>query len=768
MREQGIHPESLAELAKKILGDRKLIIVSNREPFEHVREGSRIRVRTTTGGLVNALDPLMRTLQGTWIAWASGSADHEMTLDRDGLLVPPDHPSYRLRRIWLTQDEVEKFYGGHVNQTLWPLFHTQLSRVRFRRSEWDTYQKINRRFADAVRDEQGDEPAFIWFQDYHFATAPGMLRDLPKNTLIAQFWHIPWPPWEIFRMHPHRRALLEGLLGCHLIGMQIDLYCHNFLDCVQREFGYAVNFERQIILLRNHTVRVRALPISIDAGQFDTLARSPNAQRTPVKTKYIGVGVERSDYTKGILERLQALALFFELYPKWRKKFTFVQVSPPTRETISPYRTFQREVQQTIQRLNARFREGTWRPIVHMRTTQSATKLAALYRRADIAIVSSLQDGMNLVAKEFIASQVEGQGVLIVSEFAGAKEEMPQAITINPYDCEGFAFAIYRALTLSKSERMTRMKRLRAHLFSHTIYDWMAEFFNLIDQIQRAGGETGMPLPLLNHLEDAAKEVRRAPHIALFCDYDGVLTPIAPRPEEALLSGETRTLLRKIRDSARISTTIISGRSLANIMEMVSVENLSYAGNHGLEISGPHLQRLHPDAMKMQEQMERLAEVFRAALGGFSGVIVENKHLSLTVHYRLAEPIAIADVLQRCYELLEEHNTEGLLRLTTGKKVLEVRPNIDWDKGRAVQWILRTMYGEQWPQAVLPIYLGDDATDEDAFRVLRARGITVLVGKQESLETSARFALAGTEETHLFLDWLLRTATLSTASSAPK
>jgi alpha,alpha-trehalose-phosphate synthase [UDP-forming]/trehalose-phosphatase len=778
MVERGTTPENLAILAQSVLGERMLIVVSNREPYEHIREGGHIRVRRTMGGLTAALDPIMRALGGgphgarerrvTWIAWGSGSADREASRARDGLAIPTKNPAYRLRRVWLTKKEVEKFYDGHVNQTLWPLCHAQAERVRFRREEWETYQRVNRRFAKAVREELGAKRGVIWFQDYHFATAPGMFREQGPGNFLAQFWHIPWPPWEIFRMHPKRRDLLEGLMGCDLIGMHTDLYCQNFLECVQREFGYPVNFERQIVLLSNHTVRLKALPISIDAQHFDALARTPASVIAREHTRasqsltqqHIGIGVERSDYTKGILERLRALDLFFDLYPSWRGKFTFLQVTSPSRSTIPAYQAFQREVRRMIKRMNDRLKKDAWRPIVHIRTAQTQEKLAALYRMADVAIVSSLQDGMNLVAKEFIASQVDGQGVLILSEFAGASDEMPQAIPINPYDTEGFARAIHRVLLMPLRRRTARMRQMRLHLFSHTVYDWMAEFFRSIAQVE---GETstGRPLHLLNHLEHVALEVQYAPHIALFCDYDGVLTPIAPRPQEARLDEETRNLLRKIRDSARIRVTIISGRSLSDIADLVSVERLTFAGNHGLEISGPRVQRIHPIALRVHETMDHLYHDFQRSLRDFSGVIVENKRLSLTIHYRLANPSRIADILQLCHELTEEHNAEQLLRITTGKKILEVRPNLDWDKGRAVLWILRTIYGEQWERSALPIYLGDDETDEDVFRALGTHGITIFVGSIATTETSARYTLESTDEVRLFLDWLIRTAIIS-------
>ena len=756
----------LSKQIEALFKERQLIIVSNREPYEHTHSDKRITVRKPAGGLISALDPVMQTVGGTWIAWGSGDADRDTVDEHDRVAVPPQKPAYSLRRVWMSADEIAGFYEGHVNQTLWPLFHSQMEKVRFSRKEWDTYQQINRRFAECVVDEVTNRNDIVWFQDYHFATAPAMTRDRLPDALIAQFWHIPWPPWEVFRIHPQRRALLEGLLSCDFIGMHLALFCENFLECVHREFGYSVDMEQLQVVAGNRTVHLAAVPISVDANWFATIASSKRAEHAmqlfrdqhQLKDMKIGIGVERTDYTKGILERLGALEEFFELNPEWQKRFTFVQVCSPSRNTIPVYKHFWQQVHSEINRINRRFQKENWKPILLIEKAQSHAQLAALYRLADIAIVSSLQDGMNLVAKEFIASQVDEQGVLILSEFAGASEEMPQAHIINPYDIEGFVLAIEQALNTETAERKRVMRQLRHHLFQHTIFDWMANIFSHLQNLVEPQKTHFELRPALQCLQDIERRFVLRPYIELFCDYDGVLAPISPRPQDAVIDDHMRELLVRLRDTELVHLNIISGRDIGDISQCVGVERLTYAGNHGLQIQGPRIERYHEVADELMERMQQLYDELRLALRAVPGVIIENKQLSLSVHYRLCDPKEINAAIDVCYKLFEKYNADGLIHLTSVKKAMEFRSTMNWDKGRATNWILRELHGLAWSKAVLPIYLGDDETDEDAFRTLKKTGIGIRVGRDD-VETTACYKMNGTEDVGVFLDWIQRLCT---------
>ncbi|MDD5025896.1 MAG: bifunctional alpha,alpha-trehalose-phosphate synthase (UDP-forming)/trehalose-phosphatase [Candidatus Peribacteraceae bacterium] len=762
----GTTAEHVYATARKLLGeDRLFVIVSNREPYEHVSKGGRTVAQRTVGGVVSALDPLMERLGGTWIAWGSGAADRSMVDTTDGVLLPPGKETYRLRRIWMSEEEVEHFYRGHVNQTLWPLCHSETEKVRFRRQEWDVYQTINRRFAEAAAEELKEKKGVVWFHDYQFATAPGMLRDLLPEVTILQFWHIPWPPWEIFRRHPQRRALLEGLLGCDLIGMHIDQYCDNFLQCVERELHLPVDWEKGHVLVGNRMVRIRALPISIDAQHWADLAASVPVQRALEKyrTLYapagraIGIGVERADYTKGILLRLHALELLFEQYPQWRGTFTFLQVTPSSRSAIRAYALFQQEMIRVVRAINARYQTDTWKPIVHIRTAIPEKDLAALYRLASIGVVSVRQDGMNLVAKEFVACRTHEDGALVLSEFAGVSEELHEAIAINPYDVEGFAYALHQGLSMPVAEQHTHMQRLREHLFSHTIYDWVQDLLEEVAAVQQAQEGAGSAEPLLDHLDDLQERMAKHRHFELFCDYDGVLTSIAPRPREARLNERVRDLLCKLRDSASVHVSIISGRMLTDIVELVSIERLTYAGNHGLEISGPRVKRIHPDVERVHGVLKTLYDTLRSTMRPFPGVLVEDKELGIAVHFRLVPTEQRQDVANVFYAQVQQAVDEGLLRVTTGKFVLEVRPNVAWDKGTAALWLLEQLHGSDWRGRVLPFYLGDDETDEDAFLALLGSGVTIRVGDRRTEPTAAQYVVRDTGDVTVFLEWLAQT-----------
>lgn len=750
------------DVASEVLRNRKFIVVSNREPYEHVFRGGKISVKKTSGGLVSALDPVLQEVGGMWIAWGSGSADKEVTDDHDTVWLPPGEKNYQLKRVWLSDDEIQKFYFGHVNQTLWPLCHGELGRARFLRQEWEAYESVNKKFAQSAAQEIAEKESVVWFQDYHFSVAPGFLRIMVPQAKILQFWHIPWPSWEMFRLHPHRREILEGMLGCDFIGMHIDLYCDNFIDCVQRELRIPVDFRLQQVIIGNRVVRIKALPISIDAKHFDTIARAESgrhAVRTFVKDHTLknvklAIGVERMDYTKGILLRLKALDHFFRRYPEWRGKCTYIQISSPSREEIPAYRMYDEEVTKAIRSINRAYGTPCWKPVIHLKSSQTQRTIAALLRAADVGIVSSRHDGMNLVAKEFVASQVDRKGVLMLSEFAGAAEELPQAIIINPFDTDGFSEAIHHALRLPLQERRKRMLRMRQHLFANTIDHWIIDVLESLESIDNSTAGTLMPPKLLDHLPVIQRRVRTRERIELFCDYDGVLTSIAPRPEDAVLDPHVRDLLTKLRDSSSIRVHIISGRSLDDVAGLVGVERLTYSGNHGLEIRGPKVDRMHPLAHEINDTIQELYDALRDAMQQFPGVIVEYKRLTLSVHYRLATQDSIIDIINLFHATVRPFNTRNILRTASGKAVMEVRPNIDWDKGKAVKWILTRLRGDDWPEYVLPMYLGDDETDEDAFRALRRHGMSVLVGRNRAHDTIAKYMLENVREVVLFLEWL--------------
>jgi len=468
------------------LTDSKLILDSNREQYEHLRGPRGIQVRQPARGLVSALDPTMRRIHGTWVAWGSGNADRETSDDSGRVQVPPGEECYSLRRVWLEDNEIEAYYHGFANRSLWPLCHMLIHYFEYRTEFWDRYRAVNLRFAHAVADEaeRCTGRSMTWIQDYHFALVPEFLRAMRPNSFIHQFWHIPFPPPDILRLLPSgsHEALLRGLLGNDLMEFQIDRHALNFLDCVAEFVPDAdVDLGDQTIRFQDRTIQVAAFPISIDFGKYQEMAQTDESERHvqtlraryAKETRQLGVCVDRTDYTKGIPERLRALDLAWSEHPELRGRFTFLFVCTPTRSNLSAYTQLDQEVGQTVLAINQKYGSAEWTPIVLINENVDADLLAAVYRAADICLVSSLQDGMNLVAKEFVAAQVDERGVLLLSRFTGAAEEIEGAVLINPFNVDGFVSAIRTALEMPTEERRRRMRRMRRRLQNNTIFDWL-------------------------------------------------------------------------------------------------------------------------------------------------------------------------------------------------------------------------------------------------------------------------------------------------------
>lgn len=477
--------EELEGLFRRLFPDRRFIVVSNREPYEHrwSEEVGEVRVRRPAGGLTSALDPLLQALGGTWVAWGSGEADATVVDGADSVRVPPEDPHYTLRRIWLTHHDIHRYYLGFSNQFLWPLCHLRPDLTRLRSRYWERYRRINRRFAEAVLDEARGEQAAVWFQDYHLALAPETVRARRPDLTLAHFWHIPWPPPEIFRLAPHGDVLLRGLLANDLIGFHLPSFVDNFLRCARLLPGVTIDRDTCTATLGDHTCHVCAFPISIDVEAFRSaaMAEGVEEQIERLRERYaphadlIGVGIDRLDYSKGLPEKFKALEFLWERYPEFRERFTFIQVAVPSRTDIEAYDELNQKVDRQVWEINDRFGTEDWRPIHLLKQSFPPERLAILYRMADLCIVSSLQDGMNLVAKEYVASQVDDQGVLLLSAFTGSAEEMKSATLINPYDPEDFALAIRDALTRPLDQRKQQMRELQGSV--RTIYDWMRDVF---------------------------------------------------------------------------------------------------------------------------------------------------------------------------------------------------------------------------------------------------------------------------------------------------
>jgi len=439
-----------------------------------------IEIQRPASGLVTALEPVMRACSGTWIAHGAGSADRDTVDEHDHVMVPPERPSYRIRRVWLSEEEEKGYYFGFANEGLWPLCHIAHTRPTFRTPDWEHYKNVNRRFADVVVDEARTEDPIILVQDYHFALLPRMIRErLPRATIIT-FWHIPWPNPEAFGILPWREEVLDGLLGSSILGFHTQFHCNNFFDTVDRYLEARVDRETYSVSYGGNLTEVRRYPISIEWPPAALQVQLPVADcRRQVRERLgiapdvrVGVGVDRLDYTKGILERLNAVERLLELEPRWIGKFSFLQAAAPSRASLEDYQNLDAKVRATTERINKRFSRPGYAPIVLAIEHHDAARVYELYRAADFCTVSSLHDGMNLVAKEFVAARDDEQGVLLLSQFTGAARELAEALIVNPYDLEQTAAAMHLALTMSPDEQRARMRSMRHLVQEFNVYRW--------------------------------------------------------------------------------------------------------------------------------------------------------------------------------------------------------------------------------------------------------------------------------------------------------
>jgi len=477
----------LQQLIKEKLSDYLFVVVSNRQPYVHVMKKGKVYCQRGAGGVITALDPIMQACKGLWVAYSDGDADRRVT-DKEGkIMVPCDNPAYTLKRVWITKEEEQGYYYGYSNEALWPLCHMAFQRPVFRESDWDYYCQVNRKFADAVLKEVGNQKAFVWIQDYHFTLLSKILKEKAgQRLIIAHFWHIPWPNSETFRICPQKHDILEGLLANDLLGFHIRYHCDNFMETIDREIESKIDRERFSIVRSGHETLIRPYPISIDFEGLNEASRSPasasNIETLKEEFSLFGMkvllGLDRIDYTKGIPERLLAIDRLLEKHPELKEKIVFLQMGEISRLHIPKYKTLNDDLNRIVEEINWRHSTDTWKPVVLVRRHLSFHELVAFYRLGDLCIVSSLHDGMNLVAKEFLSARSDEGGMLVLSQFTGAARELTDAILINPYDREQFSDGIYQALTLTEEERCKRIKKLREVIQNNNIYRWAGKILS--------------------------------------------------------------------------------------------------------------------------------------------------------------------------------------------------------------------------------------------------------------------------------------------------
>jgi trehalose-6-phosphate synthase len=484
--------ERLNEEVKQLLQGKMMVVVSNREPYMHVRAGKDIRCIVPASGMVTAMEPILKACGGLWIASGSGDADKETVDENDKIQVPPYENKYTLRRVWLTKEQEDHYYYGFANEGLWPLCHIAHTRPVFRKIDWEFYREVNELYAKAVLEEiKNEKDPFILVQDYHFALLPKLIKQARPDARVAIFWHIPWPNPESFGICPWQRELLSGMLGADLVGFHTQYHCNNFLETVNNALESIVIWENFSVKMGDHVTVVKPFPISIDftSKDFehkttDRLEPSELLRLYGIHADYMCIGVERIDYTKGLIEKFLAVERFLDKNPGYRGKFTLVQIGAVSRALLKSYSDTVNAVEAEINRINWKFKSKNWQPILFLKKHHSHEEIRPFYKSANLCMVTSLHDGMNLVAKEFIAARDENDGVLILSRFAGASQELHGAIIVNPYDIEQTADAIRFALEMPKEQQMYRMEQMRRMIMGHNVYAWAASILRNMASVQ--------------------------------------------------------------------------------------------------------------------------------------------------------------------------------------------------------------------------------------------------------------------------------------------
>lgn len=485
----------LRDLIHAKLGDNALFVVSNREPYMHVIDeptGS-VKCIRPASGVVTAIHPILSACGGTWIAHGSGNADREFVNSKDKLGVPPEDNRYILKRVWLTKEEEEGYYYGFSNEGLWPLCHNTHTRPIFRETDWQMYKKVNQKFAESILEELPVKNPFLFIQDYHFTLLGKMIKEKRPDVTIALFWHIPWPTPEALLICPYQKEILEGMLGCDLVGFHVQNHCNNFLDTANRLLESRVDTEKFSVVHLGKETFVRVFPISINGHMTSGIVRVDPIREIEkirkeydLKNKIVGIGVDRIDYTKGIIERMLAIDRFLEKYPQYKKKFVFVQLAAPSRTHIKRYHDLMGEIEELVEKKNWKYLDGNWKPILYLKRHFSADEIEPFYALADFCIVSSLHDGMNLVAKEYVAAKKDLTGSLILSQFTGAARELTDAVFINPYSIEEFADSIKVAIEMPVEEKKKRMENMRKIISENNVYKWAGNIITELTALKKS------------------------------------------------------------------------------------------------------------------------------------------------------------------------------------------------------------------------------------------------------------------------------------------
>lgn len=719
----------------------RLILVANRLPVSLDLSGGEVKVQNSSGGLATGMRGLSQQEQTSWVGWPGGTpSSDEQRAELDRQLA-----QHSATPVYLSQQESERFYEGMSNSVIWPLFHYLVDRMPLDVRNFDEYRAVNERFADAVCAQAGEDDS-IWIHDYHLLLLPRMLRERLPRARIGFFLHIPFPSSEIFRLLPHREDLLRGMLGANLIGFHTYGYARHFSDALLGTLGIEPELDRVDVDGRN--VSIGVFPMGIDVATFERLAEAPDLptrvaeMRRAQGVEHLLLGVDRMDYTKGIPRKLLAMERLLERSPQYREKVRLLQIAVPSRENVSEYKSLRSEVEELVGRINGS--NGSLHSPTLRYVYQSVTQeeLVTSYRAADIMVVTPLRDGMNLVAKEYVASRTDGDGVLVLSEMAGAASELGEALTVNPYDVEQLAATLDRALSMPEAERRERMGALRDKVRSHPVELWASSFVNKLE-----AGERGPEPRDLRHDQNGlvalAQRAAERPELIFALDYDGTLVPIVRNPDLASPDGSLRELLAMLTGLPGVHVCVVSGRAQASLSAWLGSLKIDLVAEHGVwskkAESSEWKCHIDPNTLGWIADARSILQTY---VERAPGAFVEEKTAGLAWHYRNVDPYLGLALARELRMHLVRHFAQAPVSILSGRKVLEMRPQ-GVDKGAAV----RDSLGLLQTEATL-IAAGDDRTDEDLFAALPEGSISLCAGL---LATRAGYRVSGPDQVRRFL-----------------
>jgi trehalose 6-phosphate synthase/phosphatase len=713
----------------------RVLIVSNRLPITVKRTEGGFEVERSAGGLATGLHGVHERSGGLWIGWP-GVADDELSdEDREGL--GPRFEELRVVPVALSTDEVERYYEGFCNGILWPLFHYLLGTLPLEFEGYGLYEAVNRRFADAICERHQPDDV-IWVHDYQLMLVPSMVRERIPEARIGYFLHIPFPSSEVFRTLPFRAGILRGLLGADLIGFHTAAYMRHFASSAVRMLGIAADVDT--LRVGDRRARLSVFPMGIDVQSFAAMAASESVRARAAEVRGQGdvqivLGVDRLDYTKGIPRRLLAFERLLQKHPELRGKVRLVQCAAPSRTNVAAYQEFRHDVEALVGRIVGRYATPEWVPVHFIMRGMPLEDIVPLYLAADVMLVTPIRDGMNLVAKEFVATRDDEDGVLVLSEFAGAASELAEALPINPFDVEGTAEQIYHALTMPLDDRRTRMRGLRKRVMSTSVQDWAQRFLAEIEVTVKERTPRSAPTTA-SVMRDVRRKLRTAAKLILLLDYEGTLIPFAPTPLLARPDGEIRSLLRSLAARPHTEVHVMSGAGRETMASWLGELPITLHAEHGLWTRPAGGEAHETESLSDMHWKDSVRQILFDFAGRTPGALVEEKPASLAFHYRSVEPDFATEQANELRQHLLEIYSNAPVAVVAGDKVIEVRPQ-SVHKGRIVERVL-----ERAPDALV-VAMGDDGSDEDAFAALPEDAVSIHVGPGYS---RARYRLVSIDD----------------------